>query len=203
MEVPGYSEYPSVSALSTRAGCEYSRGGGRMREPKWERAYMREPKWERGFVRRPTRRSCRRSRTKSGAAVLERRSSPSVPRLRARVCVSGGVFVSVWFSVIFICLVVRVCVCLCVGVLERFFQKLVCLFVRSEFDVIVYSELYRSNGHHQPWLSQVPANAPATRLPRACNAHCASRRARAPDRRSASTGDRRRRFSRDWSVRCT
>ena len=72
--------------------------------------------------------------------------------------------------------------CLC---LERSFENLVCSFECSEFDVIVYSELYRSNGHHQPWLWQVPA----TLLQRACHAHCGSRRDRA-----ASTGDRRRRF---------
>ena len=183
MEVPAYSEYPSVSTRSTRAGCEHSRGGGRMREPKWER----------GFVRTGGHADSADDRGPNQAPrCLERRRSPSVPRVRARARVSVGVFVSVLLAVfvvflLFQCLsrYVFSCLrfaCLC---LERSFENLVCLFECSEFDVIVYSELYRSNGHHQPWLWQVPA----TRLQRACHAHGGSRRDRA-----ASTGDRRRRF---------
>ncbi len=93
---------------------------------------------------------------------------------RARVCMSGGVFVSVLFSVfvIFICLVVCLRVCVFVfGAVVPEVGVFVCF--RAEFDVIVYSELYRSNGHHQPWLWQVPANAPATRLQHALRlAYC-------------------------------
>jgi hypothetical protein len=91
--------------------------------------------------------------------VLERRSSPSVPRVcaRARACVWWCIRFGIVFSIGYLYLFG----CVCVSLLEYWSGRLriVCLFARSEFDVIVYSELYRSNGHHQPWLWQVPANA--------------------------------------------
>ena len=132
---------------------------------------------------------------------IRRRGASSAAAARAcHVCararVSVGVFVSALLAVfvvfiLFQCLsrYVFACLrfaCLC---LERSFGNLVGLFECSEFDVIVYSELYRSNGHHQPWLWQVQpriqraCDAPATRLR---NAHsCLAAR---------PTGDRRRRL---------
>ena len=138
---------------------------------------MPEHKWERGFVCAGRHADAADDRGPNQAPrCLERRSSPSVPRFRARVrkCVCVCVCVCVSLCVCLRIYPVIVCVCVCLRICSWVFENR-CLFVCAEFDVIVYSELYRSNGHHQPWLWQV-----LTRIQRACDAPatriCASRR---------------------------
>ena len=107
MEVPEYSEFPSVSTLGTRAGCEYSRG----------------PKRERAFVRAGRHADAADDRGPNQAPrCLERRRSPSVPRVRARACVCWSIRFRIACS---LCRIYFVSVFepLCVGVFA------VCVFV--------------------------------------------------------------------------
>jgi hypothetical protein len=120
---------------------------------------------------------------------------------RARVCVwwciRFGVVLSIGYIYLFGCVCVCVCVCWSIGAVVSEVGVFVCaLRVRRD-------RLLRAVPLQRPSSAVALAGACKRACKRACNAHCAPRRDRAPDRRSASTGDRRRRFSRDWSVRCT